>query len=1163
MWSAAQTGMAPFPGPGPGVRWRPLSVASVAGSADASVSVSEGCRTVEGMPQITFTAPERPRSPLLSVDAAGRLAVDLAALDPVQRRVVAASAERSLRVLGGPGCGRTTALAGCVLHALAHGFAPEELLVIAPSRQAASRLAELVDAGVTRVSDGAIVRTAASLAFEVLGLDAAERDEPAPRLLTGAEQDRLLAELIAGHDEPGAPAGPGPRWPEQIGPEVRGLRGFRTELRELLGRADEHGVSPERLAALGRETGHPEWTAAGGLFAEYRDVRQAVEETAWALDSSELVVAAARTLERRMPPAMARVRMVLVDDAQEATVALAALLRPIVARGALLHVFGDPDQGTNGFRGGRADLVARLHAETGVTAEEVVLDRSHRLHGPIARVVSAVSRRIGTAGAGAQRRAVAAAGRPVEESARGEGADAPVAHPTDAVATVALSRAFASPADELGAVADLLRRRHLEDGVAWADMAVITRSSAGHDGLARDLAAAGVPVTVPGAQRAARDDAAAFDLLRETALGCGALELTGDLAVELLTGPLGGVDRLRLRRLRRALRERVLADGGTRHGDDLLVDAIAQGTGLPPAGPLAGDIRAVDRLHGVLQHIRDQHMEGAPAVDLLWTAWEGAVVAEAWRAQALGDGVTAVEANRHLDAVVALFTAAQRQAERMPEADAADFLRQQLDQAVPEDTLARQGRRDAVLVAAPAGTLGLEFDTVAVMGLQDGAWPNTRQRDTLLGSERLVETITGAGDVDRRRAVIDDELRMFVQAASRARARLLLTTVVDEDDAPSVITRMLEECAPLEEVPSARTMHRYTLRGLGGGLRRRLHRDPDDVHAARALAVLAASGVPGAAVGEWGGLAPTTTDAPLAVLAPADDAPITAVPGAVEDPTGLMRVSPSALQRFRDDPLAWFLGRIGVDAGSVATGIGTLLHAAFEHAEREHSRDLARMTAEVRARWGELDFASRWQSRLELADVEVRLGRMRDYLLHADADGRRAVALEAPFAARVGVADLRGAIDRIERTPAGDWRVVDLKTGAPISAAEGREHPQLLAYQVAVRCGGVESLDAGRVDEAALVYVGGKSVSFTQRLQPGLDEAGMARACAEIDQAARGMVGPDFPAAPDGTTSPSGAPTQTLIHTVGEITGPAGVRSADEAPTAAGAPDDARMRVER
>ena len=72
------------------------------------------------------------------------------------------------------------------------------------------------------------------------------RGEAPPRLLTSAEQDAVVAELLRGDaEEEGAV-----RWPAGLAPAL-GTAGFRTELRELLLRATERGVSAAAARRLG------------------------------------------------------------------------------------------------------------------------------------------------------------------------------------------------------------------------------------------------------------------------------------------------------------------------------------------------------------------------------------------------------------------------------------------------------------------------------------------------------------------------------------------------------------------------------------------------------------------------------------------------------------------------------------------------------------------------------------------------------------------------------------------------------------------------------------------------------------------------------------------------------------------------------------------------
>ena len=176
--------------------------------------------------------------------------------------------------------------------------------------------------------------------------------------------------------------------------------------------------------------------------------------------------------------------------------------------------------------------------------------------------------------------------------------------------------------------------------------------------------------------------------------------------------------------------------------------------------------RAAARLADSLRRARAEAEAGAGIDELLWGLWSRSGLAELWGAQAEGSGIVADEANRHLDAVVALSTAAKRFAERRPDARPGLFLDGWAATSVQEDSLAPRGRADAVLVGTPSALIGREFDTVVVAGVQDGAWPNPRVRGSLLGVPDLVDLLDGRSSAiaDRRREVLHDELRLLASA---------------------------------------------------------------------------------------------------------------------------------------------------------------------------------------------------------------------------------------------------------------------------------------------------------------------------------------------------------------------------------------------------------------
>ena len=959
-------------------------------------------------------------------------------LDAGQRAVVELADAASASVLGAPGSGKTTTIVELVAHRLApleqggRGWSPDSLLVLASSRAAATRLRDRLALRVGVPSNGPLARTVSSFAFELVGAAARAAGAVPPRLVTAAEQDADIAAILDGHLESVS----GPAWPEPLEPAVRRLRGFRTELRELMARATEYDVSPARLRELGRGTGRPAWVAAADFIEEYLGI--VASSRAEQLDPAELARFAVAAIRTGSPDdRVAALRLVVVDDLQEATESTLALLRALRGRGVAVIAFGDPDVATNAFRGGEPDALGRLSALLGdPELRQLVLPTVHRQPAALRALTSAVivEGRLGTAAAGLQRAAVS--------SAEAGAAASTIPMPLARIEAT-------SPAREWAAIARVLREEHLDRDVAWSELAVIVRSSAHAPGIARALALAEVPTRTASGGVALRDETAARGLLALVEVGVGRSELTAELAAELLLSPFGGLDALGLRRLRLSLRAEELAGGGSRTSDALLVEALSA-----PGRFATIDSRPARLAEHLAETLAELRANSGSIEDLLWLAWDRSRLAKPWHDQALGSGPVAAEADRNLDAVVALFTAAKRFAERRPDAPAFEFLSEVLDAEVPEDVLTPRRSDDAVLVTTPSGAVGLEFRTVVVAALQEGVWPNLRARGSLLEPQNLLRALHSSGDgadrdaaeraIDDRKLVLDDELRMFALAVSRASERVVLSAVANDDEQRSVFFSLLPAETPLID---SSTRPPLSLRGYTGRLRRTLA-DPrsnraEAAAAAGSLAELARLGLPGASPDDWHGLEPISSTGPLFE-------------------GGSIPVSPSRMERLEESPLDWFLETIaGGDSGVVA-GVGTILHWAMETTDDPVVDNLWHA---VESRWDELVFESPW-----LAQRQKQLARgfteaLADYLADFRRDGKTLVAAEGRFSLEYGELEdaepredgsrrpqivVNGSIDRVERGPNGEVVIVDLKTGRPITSPTTiAAHPQLGAYQLA------------------------------------------------------------------------------------------------------------------
>ena len=1028
---------------------------------------------------------------------------------------------------GAPGTGKSTVLVeAAVRRALRDGIDPERMLILAPGRLAADTLRDRFTARLDRSLSTTPARTWASYAFDLIRRAKAEGILPLPRppkLLSGPEQDLIIKELLEGHAQPGLEL----PWPEDLSAALQ-TRGFRQEVRQLFDRIIESGRTAEDLVVLARRCHRPDWVAAAALYAEYRDVLDLRMPESF---DPAGIITAARQIFQDEPDFLAaerdRLQFVLVDDMQEANPAVFELLADIAA-GQEVLVTSSPDTVVQGFRGARPDLVAelpRLLAPAGGAILVRPLWTAHRHTPAVADAWLSVAGRISSRAGGQSARRLE---QPQKEGSAGGTVEAHL---------------LPSPVHELRYVAQRILEAQLNDGRELGDIAVIVRNGGQLSQLQRYLAGQGIPVRIPVAESAVRDEVAVRPLLDAYAVALDPAVLTPEAAVALLTSRIGGATAIELRRLRQSLRREELLGGGGRTSDVLLVEALDEPGALATLGIEGHSARRIARM---IQAGRDAaRAPGGNAETVLWALWSSTGLAARWTEAALAGGSAGARADRDLDAMMALFHTAERFVDQLPGSGPEQFLEYLLSQELPMDTLAARAQlEDAVELMTPASAAGREWPVVIVPGLQEGVWPNTRLRGELLGSTLFADAVEHGvayalqlDPLSRLREIRYDELRSFSTAVSRAQQMLICTAVSSEDEQPSSFLDYVAPLGPDQDRRGFTPVERpLTLRALVAELRQFAQLEagsPEAQEASSVLGALAAAEppVPGAHPASWWGLAALSTDAPV-------------VP-----PGGTVYVSPSKVETVQKSPLDWFVQAAGGEAATdFARSLGTLVHAIAQDLPDASGSEYV---AELVRRWPTLGMKDNWEGKLDFQRAETMVRKLAQYVLVMRSEGRSLVGVELDFEVKLPdvlppaggtgtgtgtgtgadadpnadrdawparPAVLRGQVDRLEIDAEGRLVVVDLKTGKrQPGKADLERHPQLGAYQAAVLAGGFAGPDDGPPPlpgGAVLAQLGTTTKSPGIQAQVPLDPA-ENWALGMVGDAARIMSGNTFEARHD------------------------------------------------
>ena len=992
---------------------------------------------------------------------------------------------RPLVISGGPGTGKTTVLIEAALARIEQGQDPDSILIITYGRERASELRDAIALRTTQTMYEPLARTFHSLAYSIMKMKTGDGYHE-PILLSGPEQERFIRDLLEGDVEDGYRM-----WPAELqdGEDKKGnpllTSGFIRELRDLIMRANERGISPQELAKRGVNVGEKLWPAAADFWERYKEVMALREEGAadskMRIDPSELMnvaIAHLRNNESLRAQLQGRFKTIMVDEFQESDPAQRELLRLISSPDLLLAV--DSDSAVGRFRGADPDgLSIEVDRYLNDGALEINLNLAYRSAPAIFNLGKEIASQFKLTNKNRNREC---------------------AYKTETTNNLLISK-LTSQSEEAAFIAYHFKRAHLMEGVPYSQMAVLLRSS-GTQAAALRRAFAQVSIPVAGELETLANNPAIAPFILLAKVATGEIKLNLDTAERLLLSELGGADTISMRRMRTSLLATRDEETDKRSGTQMILDAIDKGD-----TPIE-DGASLQRIHTLLRKARVvARKQGARAEDVLAVIWENAqsadneLLSQTWRKSALRGGNRGANADRDLDAMIQLFDTAARFSERFPYSKPSQFFDEISHESIAGDLITAQGvRPETVEILTVHSAKGRQWSFVAVAGLQEGVWPNLKQRSSLLGSERLVER-ERHGDLARKEldviaagALAEDERRLLHVALTRARERVLVTAVAREDDEPSHYFDEISDAAGGAQVITE-TPRPLTTSSLIATLRRQIHNYGTDSNqgknAAELLSKLSAEGVYGADPLSWLGATPLSTDENVIPL------------------DSQVPVSPSGAEMFTECGVKWFLEKSGGTNGdSSAQILGSAIHEFARIKVANPSISHEELVEKLSDSWSLIDQSQGWISATALSRAIKMLERFSRY--HEDSK-RTVVGAELDFSINVGRATIRGNVDRIEIDSEGSFYVIDFKTGKnEISNEKAKTNLQLACYQLAVVLDGFKEKLGGTASSGAeLVYLAKDSVSVTTRKQPVID---LLEVQSKIEEIAVGMGAATFTA---------------------------------------------------
>ncbi len=1059
-----------------------------------------------------------------------------------QEQVVASCVPGAiLSVYGAPSSGKTEILQECVRRAIIRN--PQaKIAVLSPDRRAAGALRNSLSRKIGGLGENVVVQSITAYAFSLVSLYAQREGRRPPVLISGADQDAILKDIFDLATS-GYLAGINDEVLKEchISMQTTQLPAFRSEMRDLITRAAELCICADRLASLGELYTQPVWKLGAAVMNYYEQAlaTQAASsrDNPDRLDHSRVVNQAAEVLMRWAQSAETentggiavekpRWDFVFVDDVHNATLALPKLLQAVIADGAAVVCFGNPDQGVQGYRGGISKMLRILEksaADGGIGAQPLFLASAYGYDPQLVACQQKICEAIAPGGAAFHRDVTVHCAvqsrentdRPTREQEQEQSTPAENDSPV-------IAYTFTNETEELAFIAQRILELHAEHGVPFSDIAVVTRARGAHSEMRASLIRYGIPVEAQASALPLRDQAVIVSFMALLHLALGDSEYcTAENARAVLTGAIRGMDSLTLRSIARRI-VAAAAENGQYLNEYGVWELFAQN----PLDSLFESEPDIQPFIRAISSVRKSVKEDKPASHVLWGLWKELNVAEKWREMALKNGTEADQSNSYLDSMIQFFRVAQRLYDQDPhKADIRSFIEHIEHQDLPEDTIAAVGAaRDAIALLTPAATVGRSWRHILVVDMNEGVWPDVRLRNPISKVPELVGTIVDSILASQavppsqlRAEVVADELRMLVQTVSRARESVTFTCIDSADTMPSRFISWLtsgvssklqtgntergsehsSESSVCELVPVEHTVDVLSVESLIGDLRKARVLGGEYAHYANdQLEKLVEAGIKTADSRWWADEMSVTY---WSESIRDSDRDTQSLQCACKDQRKKEKIekkkvviSPSKVESMLQCPLKGFLQGIGAEDSdsTIAQKRGTLIHKIAQDHPQGGIDD---MKKELEQLWEQqMGLASgNLESDREFTKALGMLDKLDKYCARAPKD----VDVEKYARYESDVWSVSAKLDRLEFSDrdSGHVTVADIKTGSAITKDEAEINPQLLIYQWLVNQqavrelkipDGVDAVSTG----AQLVFVGKQESEYAQiRSQLALD----------------------------------------------------------------------------